>query len=542
MLILAVKPGHDGAVAALQDRELLFSLEAEKDSFRRHRRLDVSTIMSAAEHLGEPPDVVAAGGWDWIHHAVGAGYMGVDDQTVIREPRKMFGKEVSFFSSSHERSHLAMAIGMAPRDDARQRAVLIWEGHVGHLYLVEGATKVVKRIEVLKQPGRRWAFLFALADPSFPDRGARHRREDSGKLMALAAFGDAADADAGVADTIERILASDSGIHWSPSPKHEFRDSPVYNAGIESEVTKVAAARLTARMFEVYRDAALEHLPAGIPLHISGGCGLNCDWNAKWRELGHFSSVFVPPCTDDSGSALGTAIDALAAATGDPYIDWDVYSGLDFIWDREPGPARWKRRTADDADLAEAIASGRVVAWVQGRWEIGPRALCNRSLLAEPFSAGTRDRLNEIKQREGYRPIAPVCRSEDAGRLFADGFEDPYMLYFQRVASGDLGAVTHVDGSARVQTVTPRANQRMYDLLSAFAARTGVGVMCNTSLNFSSFGFINRMSNLIQYCQQRGISDMVVGDAWYERVPEREVISIPGGTRQGESLRRTVKG
>src|SRR6185312_15835499 len=124
---------------------------------------------------------------------------------------------------------------------------------------------------------------------------------------------------------------------------------------------------------------ALAQIPEGLPLYISGGCGLNCDWNHKWRELGHFSSVFVPPCANDSGSAIGTAIDALLALTGDPHIDWDVYSGLEFEWDVQPAPARWRRRELDERVLAEVIARGQIVAWVQGRWEIGPRALGARS-------------------------------------------------------------------------------------------------------------------------------------------------------------------
>jgi len=461
------------------------------------------------------------------HNKPGSGYSGIDD--VIEDRRRMFGRDVRFFSSSHERSHIAMALGMAPPDDSPRKAILVWEGYLGHLYLVEGGNTVVQRIPVLEQPGARWGFLFALADEGFPDRGRNHNVENSGKLMALAAFGNATDAEPAVVDTIERIVGPESRVDWHPSPKGDFKDSPVYNAGIESEVAKTAAALLTDRMFEVFADAARAHLPAGIPLYISGGCGLNCDWNAKWRDLGHFSSVFVPPCTDDSGSALGTAIDALAAATGDPRIEWDVYSGREFGWDMEPDSAVWARRNLDNAAVAEALARGRVFAWVQGRWEIGPRALGNRSLLAEPFRPETRDRLNEIKQREGYRPIAPCCRIEDVGKLFDSDFEDPYMLYFRRVVSRDLGAVTHVDGSARVQTVSRSGNARLHELLSAFAARTGVGVLCNTSLNFKGFGFINRMSNLVQYCETRGrklgwapgISDMVVGDAWFQRIEER---------------------
>ena len=153
---------------------------------------------------------------------------------------------------------------------------------------------------------------------------------------------------------------------------------------------------------------------------------------------------------------------------------------------------------------------------MQGRWEIGPRALGNRSLVAEPYSAATQARLNDIKEREDYRPIAPCCREEDLAEAFVEDFPDPYMLYFRRVRSPRLRAVTHVDGSARAQSVTAASNTRLYRPLDAFATETGLGVLCNTSLNLSRRGFINRMSDLIRYCHDRGIGDMVVGDQWYE--------------------------
>jgi hydroxymethyl cephem carbamoyltransferase len=215
--------------------------------------------------------------------------------------------------------------------------------------------------------------------------------------------------------------------------------------------------------------------------------------------------------------AIGTAIDSLLALTGDPYIDWDVYGGLEFEWDRVPDPLLWRRRDLDEKALADALAGGRICAWVQGRAEIGPRALGNRSLLAEPFNPATHNRLNEIKQREGYRPIAPCCRVEDLGKTFDRDFEDPYMLYFRMVRSNRFKAVTHVDGSARCQTVSKESNKPLHDLLTAFADRNGIGMLCNTSLNFKHKGFINKMSDLQEYCRARGVDDMVVGDAWFER-------------------------
>lgn len=516
MLIFAFNPDHDGAIAVVRDHELLYSLESEKDSFGRHSPTGVRTVLDAAELVEQLPDVVALGGWhgprDTRYRSIGAGYEGIE--AIEQRPMRFFGKEVRYFTSSHERSHIMMALGMAPRSDDPLRTVLVWEGLTGAFYLGDRHHRIVRHVPVLREPGGRFAFLFGLADPAFPDTRPSPRLSDAGKLMALAAYADPDDADAEITGAVDRLLRIDTVY---PAPKKDFRDCVLYNAGVELPVTKTAAAVLSRRIFTMFADAAREHLPAGTALHISGGCGLNCDWNSRWVGLGHFSSVFVPPCTNDSGSAIGTAIDALATLTGDSYLDWNVYSGLEFVHDTQPDLARWQSSTLDHGMLVHAIGQGQVIAWVQGRWEIGPRALGHRSLLAEPFGERTKDRLNDIKQRESYRPIAPCCRVEDADTVFHGGFEDPYMLYFRKVRSDAVRAVTHVDGSARVQTVSQDTNAPLHTLLTAFADRYGVGVLCNTSLNFNGCGFINRMSDLVRYCEARGVDGMVVGDQWWHR-------------------------
>jgi hydroxymethyl cephem carbamoyltransferase len=520
VLIVAFKPGHDGSVAAIGDGRLLFSLEAEKDSYARYSLLSPVTLLELADELNETPDVVALSGWQSkveageravdVRGTFGAGYFGA--HSTERHDSTFFGKRTRYFSGSHERSHIFGAIGMAPATASPLEAVLVWEGITGSFYLVDDRCRVVRDIPVLAQPGARFAALFAICDPTFPVTGGFVRLNDSGKLMALAAFGDATSNAPPVTDAVERILALPNLF---PVPKGAFADSPLFDCGVTSELCKTAAAVLTERIFQVFADAAVRKLPPRIPLRISGGCGLNCDWNAAWRNLGHFESVFVAPCPNDSGSAIGTAIDALASLTGGRRIEWDVYAGLEFVHDVDPPAPDWRSRPLDHAALAHTLAEGQVVAWVQGRWEIGPRALGNRSLLAEPFSARTRERLNEIKAREEYRPIAPCARVEDLAATFDGDFEDPYMLYFRRVRDPRLQAITHVDGSARVQTVSACTNPPQHALLSAFAEHSGVGVLCNTSLNFNGHGFINRMSHLIEYCQQRHIAQMVVGDTWY---------------------------
>lgn len=516
MLTIAFKPGHDGSIAVVEDNRLIMCLESEKDAFPRYTQLTPTTLLDVAERLNRIPDLVALGGWAKPRNGgpIGAGYSGAG--AVQQGRMRFFGKEVAYFSSSHERSHLMMALGMAPPGDHDLSAVLVWEGVTGSFYLVDRGWQVVRTVPVLDSPGDRYSFLFSLADPTFPDRNSSSRLDGSGKLMALAAFGAPGDADADVTAAVERLLRVPV---LNPAPKADFRDTVLYNAGVESQLTKTAAALLSRRLFDRFAAVALRELPAGTPLLVSGGCGLNCDWNARWRELGHFRSVFVPPCPNDSGSAIGTAVDALAHHGHARPLEWSVYSGLEFVHDSEPDPRQWQQQQRADRAVAAVLARGEVVAWVQGRWEIGPRALGNRSLLAEPYSAATRDRLNEIKQREGYRPIAPCCREEDLAAAFVEDFTDPYMLYFRRVRSPRLGAVTHVDGSARAQSVSAASNPQLHGLLDAFARETGLGVLCNTSLNPSRRGFINRTSDLVRYCDDRRIDHMVVGDRWYRRRP-----------------------
>jgi len=515
VLIAAVKPGHDGSIALLDDHRLIHAVEQEKDSLPRYSELTGLRLLELMEIADRPPDVLAVGGWlkGAGRKEIGAGYLGVD--AVTSGVTKLFGHEMRYFSSSHERSHIMMAMGMAPDPTPRQTAVLVWEGHLGAFCLVDDGWRVTEKIDVLAQPGDRYAFLFDLADPTFAE--PRYPRlGSSGKLMALAAYGNAADATPEIVECVDRIMTP-ATRRISTATKWDFTDSPLFNAGVEAEITKTAAALLSDRLFAVFADAARRHLPEGVPLRISGGCGLNCEWNRRWRDLGQFSSVFVPPCTNDSGSAVGTAIDAARFFTGSGTIDWNVYAGLEFDSDVVPPAETWRKVPFDLAETARTILAGQVTAWVQGAWEMGPRALGNRSLLASPFDAGSHDLLNRIKEREGYRPIAPSCRIEDLHKVFDATFDDPYMLYFRRVISPSIPAVTHVDQTARVQTVRRAENPRYHELLSCVAELRGVGILCNTSLNWKGQGFLNRMSDLLKYCERRGVDQIVVGTERYLR-------------------------
>ncbi|MVA59577.1 carbamoyltransferase C-terminal domain-containing protein [Agrobacterium vitis] len=517
MLILSLKPGHDGTLAAIDDGKLLFSLEAEKDSYPRYDRITPELVTLAAKHLDRIPDVVAISGWVKGFHSVErsaeAGYYGYDPVGIRTRTQNFMGKQIEVFSSTHERSHILGAFGMSPYPQGQPVYCLVWEGNLGDFYEIDENVNIKHLGRVVTDPGNKYSSLFMIADPSFPPIKGHFRYEDAGKLMALAAYSDRAPASAEEKTLIDTILDADGLLLGRP--KDSYSDSHIYNIGVEAAAFKNIAGKFSDALFDRFLVFAKKHLTKGYPLVISGGCGLNCDWNTAWEECGLFESVFVPPCPNDSGSAIGTAIDAQHFYTGTGKLDWDVYSGEAFVDDIDGDIDGFKYYPLNFEDVAACLEQGMIFGWAKGRTEIGPRALGNRSILAAPFSSDTTLRLNAIKGREGYRPIAPMCLEEDAASLFGCKRSSPHMLYFQMVKDTGLKAITHIDGSARVQTVNKAQNEPIYNLLSAFKRKTGYGVLCNTSLNFNGRGFINRTSDLAEYAKSRNLDGFIAGDNFY---------------------------
>ena len=519
---MGFKPGHDGAVCLVADGELVFSFEGEKDSFERNGPLGAPLLVDALVQTPVFPDVLALGGWyntlPGRAASVGAGYRGLTPGVV--EQARMFGRDVKVFSSSHERSHLFSGVALSPFDAEHDLAVLVWEGVIGAFYQWRGSTVYPVCFPVLDQPGARFSALYNLADPAFADEGDMHAGWEAGRLMAVAGLADGEAPSDDSVHVVESLLRLRS---LYPFHKARYRHSALYTPGVTDPEVCRAARYLTARFFETFRNAAREHFEPGLPLVVTGGCGLNCDWNTAWREDGFFSEVFVPPCTNDSGSAIGTAVDAVVELGGRCNLDWDPYRGAAFVHDDDPCRHGWERRDFDALGLSGVIDRGGVVAWVQGRCEIGPRALGHRSLLASASDRASHDRLNSIKQRESYRPIAPVCLAEDMGKWFDRDHPDPHMLFFRQVLDPEaVPAVTHADGTARAQSLTSDDVPRLYDLLLAHREQTGVGMLCNTSLNYKGRGFINRTSDLLNYCALAGVDEVVIEDTWYRSARSTE--------------------
>jgi predicted NodU family carbamoyl transferase len=518
MKILSYNPGHDGAFAYVEDGRLVFSIEAEKGSQYRHSSLTVPDVFDVLAELQTIPDVLCRGGW-WPgdlplgQHAV-ADYRGSHHDQAVVSKKRLLGKTVDFFSSSHERSHLLCAFGMSNLPKGTPCYALLWEGVIGAFYEIDAELNVTKIGDVMQEPGHRYAMLYALADPTFEKNTAEYSRlSDAGKLMALASFSTRSQP----SDEEERITSflMQDCKHLKPSQLEALKEFRHFNVGPDDPEFRNFAGIFSDHLFDRFHRFATMNLKRGMPLLIAGGCGLNCDWNSKWKESGCFSDVFVPPVANDSGSAIGTAIDAQFHFTGNPKVTWDVYSGLQFLSNDAVDATYFDEWEPSMATVANMLASDLILGWVSGRYEIGPRALGNRSILAEPFKASTRERLNVIKQREQFRPIAPVCLEEEAGKWFGCHLASPFMLYTYRATTDALAAVTHVNRTARIQTVSSLTNRPLFELLTAFKVLTGYGVLCNTSLNFKSKGFINTMSDLSAYTLQHQLDGFVVDGRIY---------------------------
>ena len=492
----------------------MFSIEAEKNSNYRHSAISVAEVLDAVGDLSSIPDVICMSGWwprdhyEYLHgsHRNG-GYRGVSSASAIMDKGRLLRGRTDYFSSSHERSHLLCAFGMSALPKGTDCYALVWEGEMGSFYNIDSELNITLIADVLNQPGNRYGLLYGLADPTFPKDGPYPRASDAGKLMALASFSTRSTPTKEEKELLRFLL---DGPYRKLSDHDCLAKVPYLNVGLDDPEFRNFAGIYSDAIFDVFHHFARTNLVGGRPLVIAGGCGLNCDWNTKWKETGLFSEIFVPPVANDSGSAIGTAIDAQFRHTGNPKIDWDVYSGLSFRTNCAIDFGKYDVYEKDNDRVADMLAHDLILGWAHGRFEIGPRALGNRSILAAPFRDETRVRLNEIKQREQFRPIAPVCLRDDAEKWFGCDHESPHMLYTYLATTGELRAVTHVNGTARLQTVTSATNNDLYGLLVAFKACTGYGVLCNTSLNFNGKGFINNMTDLDAYAQEHGLDGFVV--------------------------------
>ena len=315
------------------------------------------------------------------------------------------------------------------------------------------------------------------------------RSSDEYKVMALAAYGRPR-----FLEYLRGLVRTNGDGGFTVAPIDWASMAPPVGAQeTRTEAHADLAASVQARLQEMLLELSrwLHARTGDRHLVMAGGVALNCVANSWLAEHGPFESLWVQPAAGDAGTALGAALftaqrvgDVVSpmstAALGREWSDEEIEQWLstaDLTYERVPDVA---------AAVADMIAANGVVAWFQGRSEFGPRALGHRSLLANPSHPANLRRLNDIKGREQFRPVAPMVRLERAPEIFDGPIPSPYMLFTHRVRPAwrdRIPAVVHVDGTARVQTVDPNDEPLVAAMLDEVECRTGVPVVVNTSLN-----------------------------------------------------------
>ncbi|MBC3192303.1 carbamoyltransferase [Pseudonocardia sp. C8] len=496
---------HDPAAALVVDGRVVAAAEEERFTRRKHGKEPVpfsaweQPAAAAAwclEQGGLSPADLDAVGWSYDPDLVEHGQPGTDPGW--EQLRTDFARRAPYFLRTalpgldpgvvrFVQHHLAHAASAAPAAPWQDGAVLVADGRGEATSYLAGLYRngILQRMATQRLPdslGLRYEDLTA-------HLGFR-RSSDEYKVMALASYGTPRFAD----DLAEDLHArGDGGFRAAPVDLSRFAPPRGPADPVLPEHADLAAS-MQRRLEDTLLDLArwLHDRTGESRLAMAGGIALNCVANTRIADEGPFDEVWVQPAAGDAGTALGAALH-LAAEAGDPVAPMpgaDLGRGwTDDELEQVLRDARVRYERPDDlpGTVADAIADDGVVAWFQGRSEFGPRALGNRSLLAHPGRRENLDRLNAVKGRESFRPVAPMVRAERAAELFSRGpAESPYMLFVHDVApewQDRIPAVTHVDGTARIQTVDHTERPLLAALLGDVEKATGLPCVINTSLN-----------------------------------------------------------
>lgn len=532
MIICGLKLTHDGAIALIDDNRLVCSIEMEKrnNNARFTEINDTSTIIEVLAEHGYRPEQV--------DHFIVDGWGGYDTEALAIQPRLRVNETVNqlsinnhqenylldigqyhernlkndvlellscqglkignhafpYSSSLHVTGHILSAYCTSPFAVNQSSAyILIWDGGMyPRLYFFDADRRQVENLGPIFLLIGNIYTIFSQHFGPFKVEGSFAKDELSvaGKVMAYIALGNA---QPGLFPLFNEIYTKqyDQPMGFANRFATEFKKQ-VAGIGYSDEDILLS--------FHLYLEKLLvDKLAKKIARHghksgnicLAGGCALNIKWNSAIRNSGSFKQVYVPPFPNDSGSAIGAACAGMLSFSGNTRLDWEVYAGPAFLRNQPDGD--WIEKECSISDLAQLVhESQEPVLLLQGKAELGPRALGNRSIIGAATRTVMKDILNLVKDREDYRPVSPICMEEKATVMFTPGTPDPYMVFDHMVKEEWLDripAICHLDGSARLQTINAEQNEVVYNLLRAYEKISGIPLLCNTSANFKGKGF-----------------------------------------------------
>lgn len=408
----------------------------------------------------------------------------------------------SFFASGFEEANILSIDGSGGTDS-------------GMLAIGRGTT-----IEAVKSiPNRSsWGLLYEEVTEKLGFR--RHSGE--GKVMGLAAYGKPNPAGLPCVDWDGDIPLIDpekrKAFIESLTARKKDEEITEYHIQLAADLQDTLERAGAAMAEFLYKKSGIRRLC------LAGGSALNCSMNGKLARLDFIDEIFIQPAAHDAGTALGAALNVYVEKTG-KRPEWTMdhaYWGPEFTNDEIEETLRafqdlcWKRSDDIFLETAQHLREGKIIGWFQGRSEVGPRALGNRSILADPSRPEMKDRVNnQVKHREPWRPFAPSMLEEAIGNYIDDPIPSPFMILAfdtKPEKKEEIISAIHVDGTCRPQTVSKRTNPRYWQLIKRFEEISGIPVVLNTSFNVDSQPIVNTPQEAIDTFLECGMEMVAIGD------------------------------
>ena len=500
--------GHDGGASLLVDGKLIFSVEEERLIGRRHAYDSVPTesIKACLDYAGLTLDDIDKFVFGWDYEKI---YEMIGDKFISKEEmaKKLLGDSKYAEKLEYLTHHIAHAYSAFIPSNYEKALVFVIDGQGEYmgtsLYLADRNTN---EMNLLMETPISLGYFYAAITQQIGFRGG-----EEGKTMGLASYGKPV-----YVDALRKLIGLDEDGNLRCSFHIDKVSKDEEDATIEKweELLSTIIPKREGKITEVddsiipYANLArsaqdiLSEIMTGIirkyvkethvnDVCLAGGVALNCPTSSAIEQMDEVNRVFVQPAANDGGISLGAAIKGAIDMGDDVQIEMIPYLGPEYNDDEIEKAIELKNYKYDKFDnieevIAKLLAEGKIVANYQGRVELGPRALGNRSLLASPEKYEMLVRMNELKGREVWRPLAPAVMYDKQTDCFDSDIFSPHMTKNFNVLNemkNRLEAITHVDGTARIQSVTREYNELFYKIINEFYKLTGIPVVINTSFN-----------------------------------------------------------
>lgn len=534
--------GHDGGASLIVDGKLLFSVEEEKLICKRHAydTLPLESIKACLNYGNITMDDIdrVVIGWDYekLYEMLGKKFISKEEMSKALFNDEKYADKIEYLT--HHQAHAYSAFIPSNYDKA---LVLIVDGQGEYMgtsvYL---ADRNSKNLKLLMETPVSLGYFYTGITKQIGFKGG-----EEGKTMGLASYGEPT-----YVEELRKLINLDENGNINCAFHIDKVGKDEEKASLEKwkELLSNIIPKRNGKIIEVTEDilpyanlakssqVILEEIMCGLikkyvketgvhDVCIAGGVGLNCPTSSAVENMDEVSRVFVQPAANDGGISLGAAIKGAIDLGDDVKIEMIPYLGPEYSNKEIEKALKEKDYNYDEFDnieevIARLLAEGKIVANYQGRLELGPRALGNRSLLASPEKYEMLVRMNELKGREVWRPLAPAVMYDKQKTVFDSDIFSPHMTKNFKVLNemkDRLQAITHVDGTARIQSVTKEYNELFYNIINEFYKLTGIPVVINTSFNVKGEPIVCTPQEAIDSFERMNLDYLSIGNYLVKR-------------------------